>query len=308
MRSASARQRGAAPWRGPCYFPDDVMAQKLELHGTLDMTRAFLPVALEGPAPIRALTEADRRTLNQIRACSYLHVFDVLESTLAGAARERSRHDIDVRDVLTPLLRLDAFDHHELFRSFEDELTACLPAAPRLVPPPLDFRTALDHVSPLTLLVLALHLKLVTQQHYLACVRGDESLEPHFVRLLKDHWTVECGKDRTSGSVLAIQQTLAKATPGRIPPALRDYRLVVFACDDVLVRQARLDVETLEAARGPLDDHDRAAVLSAEVAALRKTFLTVGIVNAAFVYAMRGLGPAAPSMLAGVVSALASRA
>ena len=32
-----------------------------------------------------------------------------------------------------------------------------------------------------------------------------------------------------------------------------------------------------------------------------------GIVNAAFVYAMRSLGPSAPAMLAGVVSALTSR-
>jgi hypothetical protein len=48
-------------------------------------------------------------------------------------------------------------------------------------------------------------------------------------------------------------------------------------------------------------------VVAAQVAAHRKTFLTVGIVNAAFVYAMRTLGPTAPSMLAGVVSALSAR-
>src|SRR5439155_5209345 len=155
---------------------------------------------------------------------------------------------------------------------------------------------------------LALHLKLVTQQHYLACVRGDEPLEPHFVRLLKEHWTVECGHAKTCGSTFAIQQMLAKATPGRVGPALRDYRLIVFACDDLLGRQSALDVATLEELRGePLTNGSRATVIAAERTAHRKTFLTVGIVNAAFVYAMRCLGPTAPSVLAGVVSALASR-
>jgi hypothetical protein len=282
---------------------------KQELPAPLDMSRSFLPEALAGAAPLRVLDPRGRRCLNQIRACSYLHLFDTFETVLADTARERARHDVDTRDVLAPLLRLDAFDHHELFRSFEEEIIGSLPVTPLLILPPADFGAALAHVSPLALLVFALHLKLVTQQHYLACVRGDESLEPHFVRLLKDHWAVECGQSKTSGSVIAIQQALARATPGRIGPALRDYRIVVFACDDVLARQAQLDVETLEAARGtPLPPADRHVVLAAEIGAHRKTFLTVGIVNAAFVYAMRSLGPTAPSMLAGVVSALSTRA
>ena len=274
----------------------------------LDMTRCFLPEALAGLAPVRSLDDDDRRRLNQIRACSYLHLFDLFETTVSAVARERARMDIEARDALAPLLRLDCFDHHELFFTFETAFSKAFPVRPRLVPIPADFARTLTLATPLSLLVLALHFKFVTQQHYLACVRGDESLEPSFVRLLKDHWGVECGQSTTSGSALAIQQGLARALPGRIPSALRDYRLLVFSCDDVLQRQAGLDVKTLEDARGkPLSPNQSGAILTAQVAAHRKTFLTVGIVNAAFVYAMRTLGPAAPSMLAGVVSALSSR-
>ncbi len=284
------------------------MHTNAEPHASLDMSRRFLPEALASVSLVRALDDEDARRLNQLRACSYLHAFDLFETALGEAARERSRHDFDTREILAPLLRFDAFDHHELFRTFEAEIIRALPVAARLVPPSPDLDAALAHASPLALLVLALHLKLVTQQHYLACVRGNEALEPHFVRLLKDHWTLECGHDKTSGSVVAIQKALAKATPGRIPPALRDYRLLVFTCDDLLGRQAALDVSTLEDIRGtPLEEGARQTVLSAEVAAHRKTFLTVGIVNAAFVYAMRSLGPTAPSVLAGVVSALSAR-
>jgi hypothetical protein len=273
----------------------------------LDMSRRFLPEALAGLAPLRVLGEEDRRRLNQIRACSYLHLFDVFETSLGAAARERGRVDVEVRELLAPLLTLDCFDHHELFFSFETQFNDAFPVRPRLVPLPDDFARTLAQSQPLSLLVLALHFKLVTQQHYLACVRGDEGLEPHFVRLLKDHWGVECGS-RTCQSTLVIQQALATALPGRIPSGLRDYRLLVFACDDVLRRQAELDVATLEEVRGtPLPPSDRTQILAAQVAAHRNTFLTVGIVNAAFVYAMRSLGPTAPSMLAGVVAALSSR-
>lgn len=274
----------------------------------LDLTRHFLPEALAGRTPVRSLDEDDRRRLNQIRASSYLHLFDVFETTLGSVARERARVDLETRETLAPLLPLDVFDHHEMFARFENAFAEAFPVRPRLVDPPADLARTLMYASPLALLVLALHLKLVTQQHYLACVRGDETLEPHFVRLLKDHWCVECGAAKTCGSAVAIQRALAAALPGRVPAALRDYRLAVFSCDDVLRRQAELDVRTLEDARGrPLAPGEGEAVVAAEVASHRKTFLTVGIVNAAFVYAMRTLGPTAPSMLAGVVSALSSR-
>jgi hypothetical protein len=291
-----------------------VSASASSAPGALDLSRRFLPEALAGLAPLRALADEDRLRLNQIRACSYLHLFDTFELSLAAAVRERSQVDLEVREALAPLLELGCFDHHELFFSFERDFEQAFPVAPRLVPLPSDFAATLTHATALSLLVLALHFKLVTQQHYLACVRGDESLEPRFVRLLKAHWGVECGggggtvPPRTRNSVLAIQQALGKAMPGRLPSALRDYRLLVFACDDVLRRQAELDVATLEDARGAgLSPEDRSVIVTAQVAAHRKTFLTVGIVNAAFVYAMRSLGPNAPAVLAGVVAALSSR-
>ncbi|MBS2014931.1 MAG: hypothetical protein JST00_18720 [Deltaproteobacteria bacterium] len=275
---------------------------------SLDLTLPFLPEALAGLAPVRGLGGDDRRRLNQIRAASYLHLFDVFETLLVSVARARARVDLETREIVAPLLPLDVFDHHEMFERFERVFAAAFPVRPRLVEHPTDFAKTLEHASPHALLVLALHLKLVTQQHYLACVRGDESLEPHFVRLLKDHWTAECGAARTAGSVITIQHALGATLPGRVPAALRDYRLAVFSCDDVLRRQAELDIETLEDARGAsLGSSEREEIVAAQVAAHRKTFLTVGIVNAAFVYAMRSLGPTAPSMLAGVVSALASR-
>jgi hypothetical protein len=274
----------------------------------LDLTRPFLPEALAGLASVTELEGDWHRSLNQIRAASYMHVFDLLETCVSEAARFHAARDVDARDTLVPLLRFDSFDHNELFRGFERSFAQSFAVTPNLTPRPSDLDDVLRNVVPLSLLIVALHLKLDTQQHYLACVRGDESLEPTFVRLLKEHWSVECGRSGTYSPAIGIQRALSGALPGRVPAALRDYRRIVFAVDDVLRRQTECVVATLEAVRGQrLEAADRAAVLESQFAAFRKTFLTVGIVNAAFVYAMRSLGPAAPASLAGVVSALSLR-
>ena len=246
--------------------------------------------------------------MNQIRAASYLHIFDQLERSLSTSARLRAVKDTDAHDTLVPLLRLDAFDHSELFNSFERVFAESFAVRPQLIPQPVDLDAVLSDAVPLSLLIVALQLKVLTQQHYLACVRGDERLEPSFVGVLKEHWTMECGRTPSASSSLAIQQALARALPGRTPSALRDYRRIMFVIDDVLRRQSELDVATLELARGSrLAASERESVLNAQIAAHRKTFITFGIVNAAFVYAMRSLGPTAPAVLAGVVSSLASR-
>jgi hypothetical protein len=279
----------------------------VETGDSLDLTRAFLPEALAGLADVHALGDDDRRPLNQIRAISYLHIFDQLETCLSEAARAQAVHDEDVRDTLAPLLHLDSFDHNEMFRTFGRTFESHFPVASKLVPRPADLDEILGDAAPLSLLILALQLKLVTQQHYLACTHEGECLEPSFVRLLKDHWSVECGRARDhASSPRSIQRALSTALPGRVPAALRDYRRILSVCDDVLRRQSALDVETLEALRGsPVSalSGSREAVVTAQLAALRKTFITFGIVNAAFVYAMRTLGPEASSMLEGVVSA-----
>ena len=221
----------------------------------LDMTRAVSSRRRSpGSRPCARSTDDDRRRLNQIRACSYLHLFDVFETSLGGrGARARARRPRGAR-------RARAAPPARLLRSSRALLRRSRPQFARGVPGrrrgscrcPTTSRATLDaRDRRSSLLVLALHFKLVTQQHYLACVRGDESLEPHFVRLLKEHWCVECGAAATCGSV-ARHPGGARATrcPAAFPSALRDYRLLVFACDDVLRRQAELDVATLEEARG----------------------------------------------------------
>ncbi len=274
----------------------------------LDMTRPFLPEALASLAAPRLIPEVERTTLNQIQAGSYVHLFEVIETSLAEVAKQRALADVDTREALEPLLLAGALDHAEVLRAFRSLFVRSFVVVPRFLPLPRDLRDALEAASPLSLLVFSLHFKLVTQQHYLACVRGDDNLEPRFVRLLRDHWRLDCGETNGCRSSFELSQALTRAPAGRIPSALRDYKTLVFTCDDVLSRQAELDVASLELAeRRTIPSAERVPLVKGQAAAHRKTFLTVGIVNAAFVYAMRSLGPAAPATLAGIVSGLAAR-
>src|SRR5262249_16711846 len=121
----------------------------------LDLTRPFLPEALAGLATIRTLDADDRRRLNQIRGISYLPVFDCLETCFAEAVGAQAMRDVDARDTLAPLLRLDAFDHNALFQSFEQ----AFPLPTSLIARPADLDRILLDAAPLSLLVVALHLK-----------------------------------------------------------------------------------------------------------------------------------------------------
>lgn len=277
-----------------------------EVSPAIDLSKPFIPEALAGAMPA-VLDPSLRRLLNPIRAASYLHLFDLFESAIANAVRLAMAR-APTESSLATLLHPGAFDHADLFRRFEHDLASTFPGPLGRIPRPVDLDAALDLTVPLGLVVFALHMKLVTQQHYLACVRGDERLEPSFVDVLKRHWDVECRGPLRSAEVGQLQEALSRAPQDDVPRALNDYRRLVFICDDVIGRQASLDVVSLESARGGrLPVEDRRSVHVAQVGAHRKAFLTVGIVNAAFVYAMRALGPTAPSMLAGIVAALSSR-
>lgn len=252
------------------------------------------------------LEPVDRLTLNQLRGVGCLHLLDLIESSIGVAARQRASSSVDAREALAPLLRFDTFDHGRLLQSFQQAFARARGIEPLRITGATELDRALAVGSPLAILVLALHFKLLAQQHYLDCVRaGGEVLEPAFVRIVKEHWMVERGE--AGSAVLALQQALARALPGRVPAAMRDYRLLVFAADDVVTRQAELDAATLEAVRREPFAVDRNAVVAAQRLAYRRTLLTVGMVNAAFVYAIRGLGPSAPELLAGIVSALSRR-
>jgi hypothetical protein len=77
------------------------------------MSRCFMPEALAGLAPLRVLDADDRRRLNQIRACSYLHLFDVLETSRGAGGRARWGGDGETREGVTPRRPLDSLDPHQ---------------------------------------------------------------------------------------------------------------------------------------------------------------------------------------------------
>lgn len=268
----------------------------------LDLSRALLPDALAPAGPGRAGASEDELLANHVAAAGYLHLLGLFEDAIARAARARAAVPSDAAAVAP--LTAAALRHGRALRGFRAELARSLAVEPEAVAPPEDLHEALLTASPWAVLILALQMKLVTQQHYLACVRGDRRLEPRFVALLKEHWAAECGGADRCQSVGALQRALARAPVDRVAESLRDYRRLVRACDDVLGRQAALDLAAL--ARRGLGAG--APSLEAHRAAYRKTFLTMGIVNASFVYALRCLGPTAPAALAGVVASLSGRA
>ena len=278
----------------------------------LDLTRVFLaggagrarPVAGCSTIRMRRRLEPDSRA-RATCTCSTSSRRASRRPLRAARARATSRS----RETLAPLLRA------RLLRSSRAVPRVRDASSPRRSPcargscrgRPTSTRT-LTLAAPLSLLVLALHLKLVTQQHYLACVRGDESLEPHFVRLLKDHWSRRVRRRRElDGSALAIQQALGAGAARARPvgaPRLSAARLLVRRRPRA-GRRSSTSRRSRTRRGAPLLRADRDAVVaragrgaSQDVPHGRHRQRRVRLCDA------ERSGPTAPAMLAGVVSAL----
>src|ERR1700733_9750321 len=58
---------------------------------TLDFTKPFLPDSLVGVRGIRALSDAEKLVLNQIRGNSYLHIFGFVEQFILPFVLEQAQ-------------------------------------------------------------------------------------------------------------------------------------------------------------------------------------------------------------------------
>lgn len=82
----------------------------------------------------------------------------------------------------------------------------------------------------------------MTQQHRIACVRSDESLEPAFKKLLRYHWMEEARHARLDE--LLVARLAAGVAPAARDAALDDYLAIVAT------RKAREELTRREGASG----------------------------------------------------------
>jgi hypothetical protein len=266
---------------------DDV----LRVDQDLDFNRNFLPESLARTAKIAGLNADERRTLNQISAHQYLHLFGVVEEFILPFVMDHARPILLEDDFKTRALLNFATEeakHIHLFNRFKAAFARgfsveCKMVGPREALP----RKILAH-HPLAVGLVILMIEWMTQEHYLGSIRNDDNIDPLFKSLLKHHWMEECQHAKLDTLIVdALAEGRSEQEFDRI--ATEYFRICGFL-DASLKAQAALNVATLENAIGRKVS-DRGALIAQQHRAARWTYIGSGMVHPRFRATLRSISP-----------------
>jgi chaperonin GroEL (HSP60 family) len=146
--------------------------------------------------------------------------------------------------------------------------------------------------SAAAVLLTTLHLELMTQQHYVDCIKGDKGLDPLFSNLLKHHWLEEAQHAKLD--ILELSKLAHGMSADQIEAAFDQYLGIVTAFDGLLAQQVELDTESLQIAIGrQLSAQEQAEIGRVQKRSYRRDFIVTGMTNPAFVSTAVQLSPTA---------------
>ena len=258
---------------------DDVLRNR-----DFDYSKRFLPNRLSGVDDITCLDADEKRKLNQIIGNAYCHVFAFVEEFIIPQTLEEAQREVYGEEArLRALLRFaeEEVKHQELFRRsmglFERGFgTAC---------GVISGREAVAKVvlgrSRLCSLLLTSMIEWFTQRHYVEHVRDEGDLDELFRDLLKFHWLDEAQHAKLDSLLIdEIVETVGEQERER---AVEELLELAGAIDELLSRQAGLDVESLQRATGRVfGDRDAAEIRQNVQRAYRWTFLVSGLTHPSF--------------------------
>ena len=271
---------------------DDVLPEGINL----DLDSRILPDELTATESIGCLSDREKLLLNQIRSNSYAHLFLFLEEYAVALAASRARLELHRNPMhMRALLRFteEELKHQQMFTRYTAAFARGFKVAPALLDNRVEVAKAILSKSDLAVLLLNLHLELMTQQHYVESVRGNdrENLDPVFCNMLKHHWLEEAQHARIDA--LEIQKIMAE-TPEALDAALAEYAELLAALRGILERQLELDLQTLERAAGRgFTEEERKEIREAQERSYVWGFIGMGMKSPLFLSRLRDVAPAA---------------
>jgi hypothetical protein len=130
-------------------------------------------------------------------------------------------------------------------------------------------------------LLTTLHLELITQAHYIDCIKDNQEIDDLFRSLFKHHWLEE--SQHAKLDVLELLKLRRKADEAQVQQAVDDYFGICSAFEELLAAQAKLDVGSLELAAGRTFPESKAAAIeAAQRRSYQQAFLGCGLTNMVF--------------------------
>jgi hypothetical protein len=262
----------------------------------IDFSRRLLSDSLTGTEGISCLSAEEKLMLNQIRSNSYAHLFLFLEEYAVALAAARASLELHENPThMRALLRFteEEIKHQQLFARYTSLFARGFKVAPALLDNQVAVAKAIMTKSHLGVLIFNLHMELMTQQHYVETVRGNEreNLDPQFCNMLKHHWLEEAQHTRLD--FLEAQKIMARE-PETIAAAMTEYSELLQALRGTLNAQLQLDLQTFEKAAGrEFTGAERNEIFAAQERSYIWSFIGVGMKAPLFLSRLRAISPVA---------------
>jgi hypothetical protein len=255
----------------------DVIGAEQRLHFSLP----FLPESLAQVEPLTFLDRDEKRVLNQIRGHGYLCMFGLVEEYILPFVLDNARPQVHGDSAKTrALLQFAAEEakHIDLFRRFRAEFERGFGHRCEVIGPPEAIASAILAHPPLAVAMLTLHIEWFVQQHYVASVRDDATLDPLFKSLLKHHWQEECQHAKLD--TLLVREMARGLPEPAILEALDHYFQIGGLLDGGLKQQVAFDLDAFQRATGrALGAEERARFERVQHQANRWTFIGSGMTH-----------------------------
>jgi hypothetical protein len=247
----------------------------------LDFSLPFLPESLAQVEPLTFLTRDEKRVLNQIRGHGYLCMFGLVEEFILPFVLDNARPQVHGDSAKTRALLQFASEeakHIDLFRRFRAEFERGFGHRCDVIGPPEAIASAVLAHPPLAVAMLTLHIEWFVQQHYVASVRDDATLDPLFKSLLKHHWQEECQHAKLD--TLLVQEMGRGMDEPAILDAVDHYFQMGGFIDGGLKQQVAFDLDAFQRATGRvLTAEERAQFERVQHQANRWTFIGSGMTH-----------------------------
>lgn len=258
----------------------------------LDFSKPFMPESLARVNELPFLNEAERLTLNHIRAHAYLSIFGLVEEFILPFVLDHVRPSLDFEDDRVRAFLQFASEeakHIQLFNMFREEFrenfgTECSTIGPG----PAVAKEILAH-DPLSVALVILHIEWMSQGHYIGSIKDDADLDPQFKSLLKNHWLEEAQHAKLDTNMVAA---LAEGlSPEEIAKALDGYLAIGGFLDAGNEQQTKFDLDAFERATGRvLTEEERVEFFKVQLQANRWTYLGTGMTHPKFLETLENLG------------------
>lgn len=265
----------------------------------LDFDRPFMPESLARVRPLSFLSPSEQLVMNQIRGRGYLYLFGVVEEFIVPFVLDHARSRLNGDDARTRALLHFADEeakHIQLFNRFREEFDAGFGTPCEGIGPGDAIAGAVLSHGPLAVALVILHIEWLTQTHFLESIRDDQTLDPQFKSLLKNHWLEEA--QHAQLDTLMVEALVEAADEEEIVTALDEYEAILRFIDGGLVQQVDLDAESLVRATGrELSEEERERFVRVQQAAIRWTFIGSGLGHELFLGTMDRVHPSAKARI-----------